>query len=464
MIPTLVSFVIATRNRRDELLRTLTQLQSCGLPRRDMDVWVVDNASTDHTVAAVGIRHPWVNVIPLKHNGGAVSRNAALSRCGGKYVVFLDDDSFPTPGSTRRMLDKFEADPHLGAAVFDVILPDGRHESSAYPDVFIGCGTGFRRVALEEVGGLPDDFFMQAEEYDLSLRLLDAGWRIRRFEDLIVHHQKTPTARRSARTTRMDVRNNLLLALRRLPAGQAIRFAGDWTHRYWWIASKQRHRIAFVRGLISGTARGLIGRYFTRHRRVSTSTFARFARLDAINHIMRSIADASPGGSVLLVDAGKNLTAFVSSARRHGLRPVAIADNHLCADGRRFRGIPIVDDTEARAMRSDAVVLTNMSPAHATARRTAWTQATGRWVWSVLHSTQDFPGDATTNRHHPQAPGPSAISGTDVAAMSASAGRQAEAQASTIAANMTPNGGITCADPAEAGSRRTVAQNASQAA
>ena len=103
------------------------------------------------------------------------------------------------PGAIERMIAYFESDPRLGAATFTVTLPDGARECSAYPDVFIGCGTGVRRTAIDQTGGLPDDFFMQAEEYDLSLRLLDAGWRIRGFDALRVLHLKTPTARVSLR-------------------------------------------------------------------------------------------------------------------------------------------------------------------------------------------------------------------------------------------------------------------------
>ena len=71
-------------------------------------------------------------------------------------------------------------------------------ECSAYPDVFIGCGTGFRRQALVEVGGLPEDFFMQAEEYDLSLRLLDAGWTVEAIRRSSRRPSEEPT-RRDAR-------------------------------------------------------------------------------------------------------------------------------------------------------------------------------------------------------------------------------------------------------------------------
>jgi len=73
------------------------------------------------------------------------------------------------------MMKHFDANPRLGAAVFTITLPDGSRECSAYPNVFIGCGTGFRRTALEQVGGLPADFFMQAEEYDLSLAVGRGG-------------------------------------------------------------------------------------------------------------------------------------------------------------------------------------------------------------------------------------------------------------------------------------------------
>ncbi|HEY0008082.1 MAG TPA: glycosyltransferase, partial [Tepidisphaeraceae bacterium] len=187
-----VSFVISTHNRCDVLLMTLERLQHCGLDRAAFDIHVVDNASRDGTVARIRSQFPKVKVYPLKTNRGSVAKNVAVAAALGQYVVFLDDDSYPTAGSVARMIQHFEADAKLGAATFTITLPDGRRECSAYPDVFIGCGVGFRRRVLRLLGGLPDDFFMQAEEYDLSLKLLDAGWRVRTFDDLHVMHLKTP--------------------------------------------------------------------------------------------------------------------------------------------------------------------------------------------------------------------------------------------------------------------------------
>src|SRR5207249_2058462 len=108
---------------------------------------IVDNASTDGTAEAVAAKFPNVKLIRLDRNRGACAKNAGLAQSVGKYVVFLDDDSYPLAGSIRCMVEHFLANRDLGAAVFNVILPDGSRECSAYPNVFIGCGTGFRREA-----------------------------------------------------------------------------------------------------------------------------------------------------------------------------------------------------------------------------------------------------------------------------------------------------------------------------
>src|SRR5258706_1922519 len=170
----LISFVVSTFNRRDVLLKTIAEIDRCGLKRDEFETIVVDNASTDGTSAALRQAYPMIHLLHQEFNAGPVSKNLAIRSARGRYVVFLDDDSYPAPGALHRMMKHFEAEPRLGAAIFTVTLPDGSRECSAHPNVFIGCGTGFRRTDLEQVGGLPTDFFMQAQEYDPSLRPLAA--------------------------------------------------------------------------------------------------------------------------------------------------------------------------------------------------------------------------------------------------------------------------------------------------
>jgi GT2 family glycosyltransferase len=382
----LVTFLISTYNRREVLLRTLSELaeidRSGGLITQTI---VVDNASTDGTAGAVESNFPEIQLIRRKKNTGACAKNAGLFAARGEFIVFLDDDSFPTAGSIRQMTDYFFADPKLGAAVFNVILPDGSRESSAYPSVVIGCGTGFRRRALLEVGGLPADFFMQAEEYDLSLRLLDAHWIIRRFDNLHVRHLKTPTARIPTRTTGLDVRNNLMVVTRNFPRHWVFPFAVDWTRRYWWMASARgpRHQLAFARGLIEGIIRSIL----PGHRRpIGLAAFETFAMVVSIRRRMEQAILSHRIQSIILIDLGKNVLPFKLAAETFGVRIVAVADNNLAAPGRSYHGIPVVRDEQAMTMICDAAIIANLSPAHAGKRTETW-QKSGRTVIDLFDNS-----------------------------------------------------------------------------
>jgi glycosyltransferase involved in cell wall biosynthesis len=311
---------------------------------------------------------PGVRLFEMERNRGAVARNIGLSQARGQFVLLLDDDSYPQPGSIARMIEHFRRSPSLGAAVFQVELSDGSRECSAYPDVFIGCGTAFRRRALDKVGLLPEDFFMQAEEYDLSLRLIEGGWHVRRFPDLHVLHMKTPQARRPNEVMRLDVRNNLLLIARRFPWRWMIPYGIDWMRRYWWIAQANGQNAEFRRGLLEG----LLQAACTPRGAISQRTFETFARVQETEQRMREVKARMKLRTVILIDCGKNLTAYWLAARACGLRVLAIADSRLAAAGRRYRNIPIVDDESARRMIFDAAIVANLSPVHAGRRRAQW--------------------------------------------------------------------------------------------
>jgi hypothetical protein len=210
---------------------------------------------------------------------------------------------------------------------------------------------------------------MQAEEYVLSIRLLKEGWDIRRFQDLHVSHLKTPSARVPTRTTRLDTRNNLTFLTRYFPRPWMMPFALDWMRRYRWIAQTKgwRHRIAFWRGLIEGVRRSL--RRGHRHP-ISTAVFEQFTRMRDIEDRMLEVVRNGQINSIVLIDLGKNILPFWMAARSCGVEVVAIADPHFA--GRRYRGVPIVDDTTAAQMKFDAAVVANLSPVRAPLRHRQW--------------------------------------------------------------------------------------------
>jgi GT2 family glycosyltransferase len=386
-VPT-VTFLLSTFNRRNTLLTILEKLKSLGNSADFIsETIVVDNASSDGTADAVAGEFPSVHLVRQKKNRGACAKNAGLAEASGEYIVFLDDDSYPDVQSIRRMIEHFRDDPRLGAAVFDVVLPNGQRECSAFPAVCIGCGTGFRREALLAVKGLPDDFFMQAEEYDLSLRILDAGWDVRRFEDIRVHHLKTAHARQPARTTRLDTRNNLLVIARRFPRKWVWPYAVDWMRRYWWIANNRdwRHRVAFWRGLIEGAVKSL---WPGRRRPVSDGAFEKFAMIDQIRNRLARAGREGNIRSIVLIDVGKNIYAYWLAAKQLNLPIVAIADSNLARPKRRYRGIPVLDDAAARRLYFDAAIVANMSPVHSLIRTSEWRSMERRPVIDLFESAQ----------------------------------------------------------------------------
>jgi GT2 family glycosyltransferase len=373
----LISFVISTYNRREVLLRTLENLQLCGMAENLFEILVVDNNSLDATASAVAQEFPQVKLLRMNRNYGSCAKNFAIAEASGKYVVFLDDDSYPTSGSIARMIEHFEADPSLGAAIFTITLPDGSRECSAYPDVFIGCGTGFRREALLQVGGLPKDFFMQAEEYDLSLRLMQAGWNLRTFDDLHITHLKTPSARSSWRTMRLDVRNNFILLMRYFPRQWRRRFAWDWMRRYYHIATMKSQRSAFCVGLLQGVRQCIVS---LNRQPIGEIVFEKFTRMQEIEQQMAKIARQS--ASVLLIDYGKNIYPYYLAAKKCGVNIIAIADNRLA--GGRYRGIPIVNDSIARRLDFDVAIISNLSPVHAAQRLQSWRTIEQRQVFDLF--------------------------------------------------------------------------------
>ncbi|HRX86219.1 MAG TPA: glycosyltransferase family 2 protein [Phycisphaerae bacterium] len=309
-------------------------------------------------------RFPAVRCIALDRNYGACAKAFGADVAWGELIVFLDDDSYPRPGSLTRMAEHFAADPHLGAASFLAHLPDGRRECCALHNMFIGCGVGLRRTALAEVGGLDRSLFMAAEEYDLSFRLINGGWRVQTFADLHVDHLKSPQARASDVLVSLDTRNNLWLAARYLPRELAAIYRRDWAQRYRWLAQRSGQSIAYWRGYVAGMlAYGSQRRRYAQQR-LGTKAVETIFNLDYTTERMRRL-DEDGVGRVVFAGFGKNIHAFVQAARRCGIKVVCIADDTFAAPGRTYRGIPIVPVNAGLISVHDAVVIANTSPEQA---------------------------------------------------------------------------------------------------
>ncbi len=228
----LVSVVMLSYNRREDVAEGIGQLLS--QEYENLEIIVVDNGSSDNTARMVLENFPQVTMIALEQNLGVAAYNIGFDRAGGDYIVVLDDDSFPERYAIPRMVKEFEADPQLGVVAFDVRNheefvragapggdpknnPHRTNTSCRYQLAFNGCGVGIRKQVLRQVGGYPEEFFLYWNEQDLAIRILDAGYHIRWFTDIISYHKYAPSNRSSLRAPFYYTRNLYWLTWKYFP-------------------------------------------------------------------------------------------------------------------------------------------------------------------------------------------------------------------------------------------------------
>ncbi|MEU4745175.1 glycosyltransferase, partial [Actinosynnema sp. NPDC023658] len=211
--------VIATRDRVAELLHTLDRLSGLSVP-----VIVVDNGSSDGTVARVRREFPWVRVVELGRNVGASARNHGVRLTRTPYVAFSDDDSWWAPDAPAKAEELFERHPGLGLVAARVVVepegrldpvcavmadsPLGRDDDLPGPSVlgFVCCASIVRREAFLRVGGFNPVLFFPGEERLFSWDLAAAGWTCCYVDDVVAHHQPSKVRGPSAARRRAELR------------------------------------------------------------------------------------------------------------------------------------------------------------------------------------------------------------------------------------------------------------------
>lgn len=242
-LSSLVTVVIATRDRREQLAQALHHLlDDVDAPERPA-VIVVDNASGDDTVARTRSNHPDVQVLALDRNEGAVARNIGVATAATPFVAFNDDDSWWAPGGLRHVADVFDQHARLGLVAARVLfgpearldpvsevmgrspLEDGR-ATAAVPGCpvlgFLACAAAVRRTAFLEAGGFSRTLFFYGEEAVLAMDLAAAGWALRYDDRLVVHHHPVGYGRAPRARVVQQRRNELLTAWMRRPATRAL--------------------------------------------------------------------------------------------------------------------------------------------------------------------------------------------------------------------------------------------------
>jgi glycosyltransferase involved in cell wall biosynthesis len=173
----LVSVVLPAHNAAATIAETLAS--ALGQSYRNLEVIVIDDASTDDTAAIArraGAEDPRVRVVELPRNSGpSGARNAGIAQARGTYVALLDADDLWRPDKIAKQVERFRSAPPSVGVVYcwwtymdgDGITLPGRygaylHEGDVYARMLMATFIGpasvpmIRRDLLLAVGGFDE--------------------------------------------------------------------------------------------------------------------------------------------------------------------------------------------------------------------------------------------------------------------------------------------------------------------
>jgi GT2 family glycosyltransferase len=210
------SFVLVNYNRKNELLITVEKTKELiGHNLNEYEIVIVDNASVDGSTQAVKEKHPDVVLIENPVNTGAPAWNLGFEKAKGEYFVIIDDDSHVTSGFADA-LAYLDRHPEVGILALNVISGPYTSEDWKWTDGqdlvgFIGCGAIFRKKAYEKIGGYADWIFLYVNEWELGLRAIEAGYKVKYFANCRVNHRASPVNRSSKRLRVFVTRNEMAI-------------------------------------------------------------------------------------------------------------------------------------------------------------------------------------------------------------------------------------------------------------
>lgn len=250
----LVSVIMICWNRKDDIAMAIEGITKSNYPH--FEIIAVDNNSLDGTPEIIAKQFPHVNLIRLNENTGIAAFDEAVKRAKGKYIAVFDDDAYPEEKTLTQMVDRFEQDARCGILAFHIKSVLSKKSISVdWPKealMFWGCGFGIRKEVIDKVKFYDSDFFIYANELDLGLRVIDAGWEVQYDKEIISYHKiKEGPVQITARDIFYSTRNRIWIYFKYFPYRKAlwltlkilpISFAG---------AVWKRHLPSFIKALCS---------------------------------------------------------------------------------------------------------------------------------------------------------------------------------------------------------------------
>lgn len=225
----------------------------------NVEVFVIDNASSDGSVEMVRSQFPQVKLLVNSVGlGFAKAANRGLAEGKGDYFLVAHPDVKFLPGTIQEMRDFLAAQPQVGVVGGNLIYPDGSfnrcaikrssvrqelvefsyitfrspikrlsalrtwfdkeqdsyhwdHQAVAESELIWNACMMFKREVLEQVGGFYEEFFIWFADTDWCYRVRNAGWRACYLPQAkLIHYEKQSTGLLDSQAVRYKIRPALV--------------------------------------------------------------------------------------------------------------------------------------------------------------------------------------------------------------------------------------------------------------
>lgn len=215
---------------------------------------LVDNGSSDRSLAIVGTKYPEVVVVPLNENTGfAGGANRGAAAATGEWLVFLNNDAFAEPDWLAHIADGIrrfpeyasfsscqisDSDPGVLDGAGDIYHCSGMawrrgnnqrvaEQWRTEAEIFGPCAAAgaYRASVFNACGGFDEDYFCYFEDVDLAFRMRLRGFRSGYLPLARVRHVGSGTKGRRSDFSRYYGHRNLVWTyLKNMPAGLFWRY------------------------------------------------------------------------------------------------------------------------------------------------------------------------------------------------------------------------------------------------
>jgi GT2 family glycosyltransferase len=215
-----IAIIIITYNRPADMLALAMNIEKLSSKKELLEeVIIVNNNSTESYDAVKSFIQenpstPFKYIESKENLGVSRGRNFAIDQSKAPILVLIDDDAeFQDTDALKRINEAVIENPHAGILAMKILyFQNSQFQLNAFPHksfekrkhlqsfetyYFAGCGNIIVKEAFDIAGPFPTDFFYGMEEYDLSYRILDAGYTIKYIANIVLLHKESPEGRQT---------------------------------------------------------------------------------------------------------------------------------------------------------------------------------------------------------------------------------------------------------------------------